>query len=28
VRVIEAVKPAHVAFRLRVKGPKRPSAEA
>ena len=28
VHVIEAVKPAHVAFRLRVKGPKRPAAEA
>jgi phage tail-like protein len=26
VRVIEAVKPAHVAFRLRVKGPKRSGA--
>jgi phage tail-like protein len=28
VRVIEAVKPAHVAFRLRVKGPRRPAAES
>ena len=28
VRVIEAVKPAHVAFRLRVKGPRRSAAES
>lgn len=28
VRVIEAVKPAHVAFRLRVRGPKKPAPEA
>ena len=28
VRVIEAVKPAHVAFRLRVKGPTRSAAES
>jgi phage tail-like protein len=28
VHVIEAVKPAHVTFRLRVKGPKRPATEA
>jgi phage tail-like protein len=28
VRVIEAVKPAHVAFRLRVKGPRTPTPEA